>query len=243
MTNINGHDDQNITKFPDARERAALEKAHIMHERRRIPSEPILNLPPVVKILCLVNLAVFLLTTFFTKVFTDDVIYTLAFVPARYFTDMPLGFAGVLSPFTHMFIHAGWLHLGINLGSLMAFGAGLEKTMGGRRLLLLYFATGLCGAFLQALVYPNTDAPMIGASGAISGLFGGILMLMYNEGMMGQGYRKLLPFIAIWIGISVFFGLFGMPGTDNPIAWTTHIGGFISGMLLYKPISRLRMQH
>jgi membrane associated rhomboid family serine protease len=242
MINTNDNNATESGDLPKVDEREVLEKAHIIHLHRPPEKEEIFNLPPVVKTLCLMNIAVFLLMVFFPRLMTDDNIYALGFVPARYFNDQPLGFSAILSPLTHMFIHAGWMHLGVNIGMLMAFGAGLEKKIGGRRLLLLYFSSGLCGALLHMLVYPHMDAPMVGASGAISGLFGGVIMLMYMEGMMGQGYRKLLPLVAIWIGTSVFFGIFGVPGTDNPIAWTTHIGGFIGGLLLYKPISRLKIQ-
>ena len=172
---------------------------------------------------------------------TDNVLYALSFVPARYFGAAPLGFAGILSPLTYMFIHAGWLHLSINVITLVAFGAGLEKAIGGRKMLLFYFATGLCGAALHALVYPLSEDPVVGASGAISGLFGGVVMMMYEAGMMGKGYEKLLPVIFLWIGASAFFGFFGMPGINNPIAWTVHIGGFISGLLLYKPVCRFKI--
>ncbi len=241
MTDQNGPDDDKVTRFPDAREREALEKAHIVHHTPA--REPFLNLPPVVQILCLLNIAVFLCGKFFPQLLTDDLLYALAFVPARYFGADPIGGAAIFSPVTYMFIHGGWMHLSLNVAMLMAFGAGLEKFMGGRRLLLLYFATGLCGAMAQLLVYPHTDSPMIGASGGISGLFGGVMIMMYSSGMLGQGYRKLLPVIFIWIGISVFFGFFGMPGVDSPIAWTAHVGGFIGGLLLYGPISRLKIQH
>ena len=243
MTKINDRDGPKITEFPSAKERAALERARLMRRHDQSSGEPILNLPPVVKTLCLINIAIFLLMTFFPKLLPPEDIYTWAFVPARYFNGQPLGFSGIFSPLTHMFIHAGWLHLGVNIGALMAFGSGLEKKIGGRRLLLFYFSSGLCGALLHTLIYPGMEAPMIGASGAISGLFGGILMLMYEGGLMGQGYQKLMPLIAIWIGISVFFGFFGIPGTDGQIAWSTHVGGFISGLLLYKPLSRLKIQH
>ncbi|MBI3440981.1 MAG: rhomboid family intramembrane serine protease [Proteobacteria bacterium] len=243
MTNSNGHDDSQITKFPTPKEREVMEAAHLVRHRSTPPEEPILNLPPMIKALCLINAAIFILTNFFPDLVTETYIYNMAFVPARYFSSEPLGFAGILSPLTHMFIHAGWLHLGMNISMLMAFGTGLEQAIGARRLLLFYLVTGLCGALLHTLVYPDMEAPMIGASGAISGLFGGIMMLMYEEGMMGQGYKKLLPFTAVWIGVSIFFGVFGLPGTDHPVAWTTHIGGFIAGLLLYKPISRLKIQH
>jgi len=205
--------------------------------------QPIFNLPPVVQALCLINIGVFLFGTFFPNLMTDALTYKLAFVPARYTGTEPLDFSAFYSPVTHMFLHAGWMHLSVNMGMLLAFGAGIERALGGRKLLLLYFASGLGGALAQALVYPHTEAPMIGASGAISGLFGGVLMLMYAGGMMGQGYKKLLPFIFIWVGISVFFGFFGMPGIDNPIAWTTHVGGFVIGMMLYKPLSRMNIRN
>jgi membrane associated rhomboid family serine protease len=243
MTDMDDSDDPKVTRFPDAKEREAIEKARFIHQHPRVLTEPALNLPPVVKALCLANIVFFLLMTFFPGILTPDDIYALGFVPARYFSGQPLDFAGIVSPITHMFIHGGWLHLGINIGTLMAFGAGIEKKIGGRRLLLLYFISGLFGALVHALAYPEAAAPMVGASGAISGLFGGVIALMYTEGMMGQGYRKLMPLVLIWIGISVFFGFFGVPGTDNPVAWDTHIGGFICGLLLYKPVSRLKIQH
>ena len=229
MINSNGHDDTKIAQFPSPKDRKKIRGA----------GEPILNLPPIVKALCLVNIVVFLFWKAFPNLLTEETLYTLAFVPARYFGSQSFGFAGIFSPITHLFLHGGWLHLAINIGTLMAFGAGLEKKIGGRRLLLLYFVTGLCGALAHTLVYPDTNVPLIGASGAISGLFACILLLMQSEGMMGQGNRKLILFIFIWMGISIFFGFFGTPGTSNPIAWTAHIGGFIGGLLLYKPISRL----
>ncbi len=192
--------------------------------------EPALNLPPMVKKLTLVNIGVFLFMYFFPD---SERLYALAFVPARYSGGDAMEFAAIVSPFTHLFVHAGWLHLLVNGGMLMAFGAGLENRIGGRRLLLFYIASGLGGALLHALVYPGADSPMIGASGAISGLFGGVLMMMHSTGA-AIDYKKLLPFAAVWIGVSVFFGFAGMPGVDNPIAWTAHIGGFVSGLLLYR---------
>lgn len=241
MTREDEPKDASVTNFPTEKERKRLEKERL--SRQRAPSEPVINLPPVVKVLCLINAVVFLFGYAFPGLWTDETVYALAFVPARYFGNLPLGMAGVTSLITHMFLHAGWLHLAVNVGTLMAFGTGIEKALGGRKFLLFYFATGLCGAALHAVIYPDMEVPMLGASGAISGLFGGILIVMYMQGMMGQGYRKLLPFILIWLAMTAFFGFFGVAGTDNPVAWATHMGGFVSGLFLYKPISRLKIQH
>lgn len=217
-----------------------MEKARFVHQKAVPVSEPIFHLPPVVKYLCLANIAAFLTGKIFPELLTNERLYALAFVPARYFGTEPLNMAGLWSPLTHMFLHAGWIHISINVGMLMAFGAATEKALGGRKLLLIYFATGVLGAFTHALVFSTSEGPLIGASGGVSGLFGAALMMLYAQDMLGQGYKKLLPFILVWIGTSLFFGFFGVPGVDNPIAWTTHIGGFIAGLLLYNPVRRLK---
>lgn len=242
MTGGPDAEDPKVTPFPQAKERRILEKAHILRPANDPAYEPAFRLPPVVRALCLLNIAAFAFERLFPGLMNDDVMMALAFVPARYFGGEPFGVTGITSLITHMFMHAGWLHLAINVGTLMAFGAGLERVLGGRKLLLFYFVTGLGGAFTHALIYQDMHTPMIGASGAISGLFGGVLMMMHAGGMMGQGYKRLFPFVFIWIAISAFFGFFGVPGTDNPIAWTVHVGGFITGLLLYNPLRRLKIQ-
>ncbi len=109
-------------------------------------SEPVFNLPPVVQALCLINIGVFLLQILFPRLLTDDVLDTLAFIPARYTEGAPLGIAALISPVTHMFLHAGWLHISINVGTLMAFGAGLEKDMGGAANAVVFISRPACAA-------------------------------------------------------------------------------------------------
>lgn len=206
------------------------------------PSEPMLNIPPTVKALAGLTVAVFLVTRFLLgDTLAAEVLATGGFIPARYTGGLEFGLGGAIAPIAHVFLHGGWLHLFINLGMLLAFGAGLEKQMGARRMLVLYFASALIGALTHLAFYPDSFGVMIGASGAISGLFGGVLMMMYNNGAMGSGgYRRLLPFVAIWIGIALFFGMFGLHGEDMQIAWTTHIGGFLAGLLLFNPVMKMR---
>lgn len=201
------------------------------------PSEPILRLPPVVKALVLLNLVVFLLQ----QALSVETVYALSFIPARYFGDMPFDFFAAISLVTHLFLHGGWLHLAVNLGMLMAFGAGLEQAMGVRKFLILYFLCGILGTASHLLFFWDSASPLIGASGAISGLFGGILMLLQQQGSIGTGYKKLFPVIMIWITTSVFFGFFGVPGTESNIAWVVHIGGFFAGLLLFKHVMNLKI--
>lgn len=268
MTNKNGHDDsenQNVTRFPDPRERREVEHRLRAANDRALPKrEPILNLPPMVGGLCLALIAVHVpvgILQFLGDGPANPSVYgqvygwildNLGFLVLRYTGEMPFGWQAIVSPVSHMFLHGGWLHLAVNVAMCAAFGAGLERVIGGKKLAALFLATGIIGAFVHAFVYmvygvsgsaalfPHPEAPLVGASGGISGLFGGVLMMAHDKGLMG-GYRRLAPFIVIWILISVFFGFFGMPGAEGHIAWTTHIGGFVAGLLLYRPVARSKI--
>jgi membrane associated rhomboid family serine protease len=227
-------EDPKITKFPDARRRRSM---LLLHAANDGPREPMVNLPPVVKALCGCLIAVFILQRLLPYVFGAERamtwIYDFAFVPARYAAGHALTWQAITSPVTYMFLHGGWLHMGVNLLSLMAFGAGLEKWAGGRRVLLVFFGAGLVGVAAQYFAEPLIENPVLGASGAISGLFGALLIEMQRRGHMGDGgLKRVLPFAAIWVLSSMVFGFLGMPGAEGAIAWAVHVGGFFGGMLV-----------
>ena len=249
-----GENDPKIARFPTPAERREVAKMRASMEKARAANdqpkpEPILNLPPVTKwfsgLLILIQAVMWALP----DNLKEQVLAVGAFFPQWYFTDQPLdtwAWAGaVVGPFAHMLLHGGWLHLAMNVATLMAFGAGLEKEIGGKKLLLLFVLTGLGGAATHLayifFLHPTELAPLVGASGGISGLFGGVLMMAHARGLMGPGYTRLAPFILIWIAISLFFGYFGMPGANAAIAWTTHIGGFLFGLFLYKPVAKMNI--
>ncbi|HKU94738.1 MAG TPA: rhomboid family intramembrane serine protease, partial [Vineibacter sp.] len=99
-----------------------------------------------------------------------------------------------------------------------------------------YLVTGIAGALLHALIYPTSIDPMLGASGAISGLFGGLLLLMRERGRM----NALIPFAILWIVMQVGLGFFGTTAGGDRIAWAGHVGGFIAGLLLVRPFAGWR---
>ncbi len=252
----NGHDeDPKIARFPTPAERKEIErmKASMEHARdaakaaglgSKQVSEPIFNLPPAVKWLCFALVAVQVAMEFSPDDLKSLALENLAFIPARYTGGLEFYPGGLLGPFTHVLLHGGWLHLGMNVGTLMAFGSGIEKTTGWKKLLVLFFASSLIGAFAHFAYVPHDLSPLIGASGGISGLFGAVLVMAQEQGRMAggkAGMHGMMPIILVWIGISLFFGLFGMPGEKGAIAWTTHIGGFIAGLLLYKPVNKLKI--
>lgn len=246
MSNDDEQDDPKITRFPqkEERERPAVRRGRpeIANDYRSPDSgrEPALNLPPVVKILCILLILIAAVMYFLSPETLYYLHSTFGFVAGRYSGVFPFNYGAVLAPFTHLFIHGGWLHIAVNIGMLMAFGSALEKAIGAKRLLILYVLSGLGGALTHWAIYPMDIAPLIGASGAISGLFGGVLMVMQRQGMMGdpKKYGKLALFIGVWVGISLFFGFAGMPGAGGAIAWTAHVGGFAAGMLLFNMLVR-----
>lgn len=203
------------------------------------PAEPAINLPPAVKYLCLLLAGVFLLTHFRSDEAFWQVMLNFGFIPARYTGDLPFFWQGITGIVTHAFLHGGWMHLCVNIGMLMAFGTGVEQVLGARRMIALFVLSSAAGALLHFAFYPHSANPLIGASGGISGLFGAVLMMMYYQGMLGgRGYRKLMPFVLVWVGISLFFGFFGVPGTGNAVAWAAHVGGFAAGIFLFRPLLR-----
>src|SRR5262245_16986711 len=110
------------------------------------------------------------------------VVYSFGFIPAVLFTDVSLPPELAVVPawvtlFTSMFLHGGFMHLGGNMLYLWVFGNNSEDVCGHLRFLLFYLLCGVAAAFAQALPNPASEVPMIGASGAISGLLGAYLLL------------------------------------------------------------------
>lgn len=242
----NDQDDPKIARFPQKGERA---RPDVRREPPEVANdysspngkgEPIFNMPPMVKWLCFSLIAVNAGFMFVDEALKAQIFMLLGFVSARYSGILPFDWPAVVAPVTHLFLHGGWLHVAVNVGMLMAFGSALERAVGARRLIILYILSGIGGALAHWAVQPLSIYPLIGASGAISGLFGGVLMVMQRQGMMGDParYGRLILFVAVWVGITIFFGFAGMPGAEGNIAWTAHVGGFVLGMLLFNALVR-----
>ena len=199
------------------------------------PGPPLINLPPVTRAMVMVLIAVHL-GLMIPGMPVDILIPQLAFIPLRYpnfLTGAGFDPALVWSPVTHMIVHSGWLHLGMNTAMLAAFGAGLEQEMGGRRFIHLSLLGGLIGALVHCLIFPTSGILMIGASGAISAQFAAILNVMQRQGRLPTGKYGIWPFAAFWVGISLFFA--AMNGfAPGGIAWAAHIGGFAGGFLIVR---------
>lgn len=233
----------NITEFPNEKERAKRqadkEKAIKQKAKANSDHQPILNIPPVVKWLTSLIILAFLAIYFMDVQTSNAVFLKLAFLPELYAAPQGHILQLFTMPFTHAFLHGGWFHLGVNIGMMLAFGSAVEKYIGGKKLLAIFLVTSAIGALTHLAVYWGTQGALIGASGGISGLFGALLRILQARGQMAAGWRGLMPITLLWVGVSVLFAMFASAPGGGSIAWTAHVGGFLGGMILYYPITRL----
>jgi rhomboid family protein len=151
--------------------------------------------------------------------------------------------------FTSMFLHGSWMHLIGNMWFLWIFGNNIEDSMGHPRFVVFYLACGVAAALLQVFFNPGSGIPMVGASGAISGIMGAYLVLYPRVrvfAMVPIGF--MLTSIALpawtmllyWVAIQFVAGLTGLLATEERggVAFWAHIGGFVAGVVLIKLFAR-----
>lgn len=200
--------------------------------------EPVINLPPVTLALIVFMLVLHGLREFLSERLDEALVFTFSVIPGRFTGAVPSDLESlILAPFTHMVLHADWLHVAINAATLAAFGSPVERLLGAWRYMLLFVVTGLAGAALHVAIYASDLSPMLGASGAISGMFGALLIILRASGRL----TAMVPFTILWLGLQVGLGLFTTTSGGDTIAWAGHIGGFIAGLALLVPILRLRI--
>ncbi len=151
----------------------------------------------------------------------------------------PTGQIVWLTPLAAMFIHGGLLHLAGNLLYLWVFGRPIEHLLGHARCLLFYLVCGLAASALQVASDPNSHAPIVGASGAVSGLLGAYAVC-YPTGRLQLLWPPIrVPaavFLLAWIVIQIASGLAGSDETSRGVAWWAHVGGFVAGIALIGPM-------
>jgi membrane associated rhomboid family serine protease len=145
-----------------------------------------------------------------------------------------------LSVLSSMFLHGGWLHLAGNMLYLWIFGDNIEDRMGHLRFLVFYLVCGIAAVFAQALPAPQSIVPMVGASGAISGVLGAYLLLFPRArvlvlvpfGFILQAIRLPAVWVlGLWFLIQLLSSL-AAPEGEGGVAFRAHLGGFIAGLLL-----------
>lgn len=225
--------------------------------------EPLFNIPPVVVAVLAVMALVHVLRIYVLSEEQDiEFLLNFAFIPARYDNSvmlggaLPGGGADVWSFVTYAFIHADWTHFGVNAVWLLPFGSAVARRFGPTRFLVFFVVTAAAGAALHLATHAGEPFPMIGASASISGTMAAAMRFAFQRGgplslLRGDdedAYRvpaiplsgvlrdpRVVIFLVAWFGINILFGLGSLPitGSDQPVAWQAHIGGFIAGLLLF----------
>jgi membrane associated rhomboid family serine protease len=150
----------------------------------------------------------------------------------------------LLTPLTATLVHSGFAHLFFNLIILLFCGRSVERVLGGQGIVILYLVGAYAAAAAQFAVGPSETVPMVGASGAISAVLGAFALLFGRNKVKVANPRlanllHALWLVAAWIGIQILIG-FTYETAGLRIAVFAHIGGFLVGLLLAKPLLLLK---
>lgn len=178
-----------------------------------------------------------------------EAIFAAGFIPARFspnFYAPDIFFLpAFLTPITSAFLHGGLLHLIFNMVILVFLGRQVEAPLGSHFMAIFLVAGALGGAAGQYFADPNAITPMIGASGAISALMA-VYALVFSRsqtkaiGPIPAHIVRAIWLAAAWIGLQMLIGFAG-GGFSNIAIWA-HIGGFIVGLVMTRPMLRWRFQ-
>lgn len=172
-------------------------------------------------------------------------IYAFGVIPASLLqgAELPANLAVIPAELTivsSMFLHGGFMHFIGNMLYLWVFGDNVEDSMGHARFILFYLVCGAAAAFAQALPDPSSEIPMIGASGAISGVLGAYVLLYPHArvivviplGLMFPTVQLRAGWVlGLWFGMQLLSEL-ATPAGAGGVAFRAHIGGFLAGMAL-----------
>jgi membrane associated rhomboid family serine protease len=152
---------------------------------------------------------------------------------------IPLPFWATL--ITSMFLHGGWMHLGGNMLYLWIFGDNLERVMGAAKYLVFYLICGIVAGLAHIVFAGGSSVPSVGASGAISGVLGGYLLMFPQNRIkvLTRGGVAQVPAIVVlglWIVIQLVsqVGEIAQTSQGGGVAYMAHIGGFVAGLVLVK---------
>ena len=154
-----------------------------------------------------------------------------------------------LTPLTAMFIHGGFMHIGGNMLYLWIFGNNVEDVLGHFRFLLFYLACGLIATSVHVLSAMNSQAPMVGASGAIAGVLGAyfirfpgarVHVLMFLFFFIRVVRIPAVVVLGFWFLMQLMNASAASGGAGGSVAWFAHIGGFVAGLILMLRYGRRR---
>jgi membrane associated rhomboid family serine protease len=217
-----------------------------------VSDEPRTRIFPFVNVSIIVAcVAVFVYELTLSEADLNQFFFDYGVVPAELvdWLENPSGWEQPLTVVTSAFVHGGFLHLLGNMVFLWVFGDNIEDALGHVLYVLFYLACAVGAVALQVAVDTEQVIPMVGASGAISGVMGGYFILHPTARIDALFVFFILPvpafvLIGFWVGLQVLVGVasIGSDATQNVAVWA-HIGGFVTGlglMLVARPFIRIR---
>jgi rhomboid family protein len=173
----------------------------------------------------------------------EILVFQYGAIPAIVFgrTDLPEGVVSIpayATLITSMFLHGGWMHLIGNMLYLWVFGNNIEDVMGHARYVVFYLTCGILAALSHAVTEPSSTVPMVGASGAISGVLGAYVLLFPRAHVLvlmpGIGMTRVAAGVVLgmWFVMQLLSGGMSIGSKGGGVAFFAHIGGFIAGMAL-----------
>jgi membrane associated rhomboid family serine protease len=198
--------------------------------------------PIVTVILIALNILVFF--SGFGQAGPQELLNNYGLIPAK-LTSSPI--AAYPTLFTSMFLHAGLMHLGGNMLYLWIFGDNIEDVLGRSRFIIFYFLCGVLAAAGHIATDLHSPIPMVGASGAISGILGAYVVLFPKarvKTLIFLGFFMTLARIPAWILLGIWILMqvgnsMAMSVEGGGVAWFAHIGGFAVGALLILPFKKM----
>ncbi len=206
-------------------------------------TEPMFNAPAVVIVVVIAIVALHGLTYFLADKENTRLIYDYAVVPRRFFAPpgseyaYPNMLAAGLTLVSTAFLHTGWLHVLVNAGMLLAFGAQVARILGpgwragGLWLLMFLVSTAAGSAVYLAMAGPDGGAA-VGASGGVSGLIGAAFLVGFDGRGRSLISRSFLLMTAAFIGSNALLAFAGPSLVGGGIAWQAHLGGYVAGAVL-----------
>ena len=210
-----------------------------------------LNVGPFVKAIAAINLLLALLMM--VPAIWEPVMIAGALFPMRFFADAA-AFQGAgfmlpvwLTPISSAFLHGGILHVGLNMMMLAIIAPNIERVLGEKNLIILYFVGIFAAAAAQVAADITSMVPVVGASGAISALIAAHVTLFPSErpkplGPIPGKWAHALKLLVGWTALNLMLGFVG-PSIGVTIAIWAHIGGFAAGLLLTWPLLRYRYRN
>jgi membrane associated rhomboid family serine protease len=197
---------------------------------------PTRHAPLVTYLLIAANLAVFVYQFIvLTPLQSEHMVMQHGVVPMHLLS----GYGPSLStPFTSMFMHGGLGHLASNMWFLHVFGDNVEDVLGHFRFFLFYLFAGVVAVLAHTLVDPASQLPLVGASGAISGVLGAYVLMFPRARVVTLFLLFLFEvpaffFILVWFAIQVYSGFGAMAGPQQAgVAFMAHVGGFLGGVVV-----------